>query len=63
MIDANIPSIVRETQFNPEPVAERDGARQRQRGQNGDGPWRGEEQQVDQEDNGRDRMEADVCQM
>jgi hypothetical protein len=54
---------VRETQFNPEPVAERDGARQSQRGQNGDGPWRGEEQQVDQEDNGWDRMEADVCQM
>lgn len=54
------PSIILEALLNPKPVAKSDRARQGQRGDNGDRPGWGEEKQISQQNDGRDRVETEI---
>ena len=47
--------------LDPQPVGECEHAADGHGGQDGDGPWRGEEEEVDDEGEGGDEVEADVC--
>lgn len=46
--------------FNPKPVANGYSARQSQGRQNRNGPRRRKKEQINQQDNGRNRMEAEI---
>lgn len=49
-----------EALLDPKPVSKSDGARQAQRGDDGDRPGWGEKEQINQQDDGRNCMEAEI---
>lgn len=61
VIQLYLPSIVRETLLNPEPVPEGDDTGQAQGGEGRDCPRRREQQQIHQHHDRRDRMETEIC--
>ena len=54
-------AVVQEAPFDPEPVEECQGAAKPHCSGKGDSPGRGEEEEVDKEDDGGNSMEAEVC--
>jgi hypothetical protein len=55
-----LPSVVLVAELDPEPVAKGDCGGQGHGWEEGDGPWRREIEQVKNEDNGWNSVEADI---
>lgn len=59
--EGNKPSIILVAELDPEPVGESDCGTEANRGDGRDGPGRGEEEDVQNEEGGWDHVEADIC--